>query len=376
MPTPSQHENTVSDFLQLEPIATPGQSEDLDLGQELYALEEMLRNRSGQSQRPAAQVQELQAESQHLLESISHTKSQLADIERGVQQSNQLHRRTEQLAKYSKLQVQQLQALLQSFDAVRQDIVNTLDRFGGHEQLTPLLADLRGATESLQTAQGQLATHEQSAYQTLQGIQQQAAQQNSATVGQLQQQQQELQQLWQSISTDRERVLSLEQSVGERVATAQLLHQSLSQLQTRLQEQSAAASTQSQDLSRNFVELSESMDHEKQQFYQLTAEMINKTDAMRSQFAELAKQVSKDWEGIQALQFRLADFEDRLDEKQLEPPQQLAQRYEEIVASWGELHKKQQFFDRAYRTQNTWLKVLSAALGLTVLALIFLLFRR
>jgi uncharacterized coiled-coil DUF342 family protein len=129
------------------------------------------------------------------------------------------------------------------------------------------------------------------------------------------------------------------------------------------------------DINSNFASLADSVQHEKQQFYQLTAEMINKTDAMRSQFAEQAKQVSKYWESIQSLQFRVDDLDDRVDSETQTQLQSLRQRHDEIISTWGDLNNKQKTIDRHHRTQQTWLQILTAGLGVSILLLVFLLIR-
>jgi hypothetical protein len=123
-------------------------------------------------------------------------------------------------------------------------------------------------------------------------------------------------------------------------------------------------------LQQNFSALTDSVQHEKQQFYQLTADTINKTDAMRSQFAEMAKQVTKDWEAIQSLQFKVEDLRDYFDNEGKQPITQLHQRYDELVSTWSDLKKKQVSIEKSQQNQQTWLQILSAGLGITVLVLI------
>ncbi len=93
---------------------------------------------------------------------------------------------------------------------------------------------------------------------------------------------------------------------------------------------------------------------------------------MRSQFAELAKQVSKDWETIQSLQFKMEDIHDRFDGDNQAQVSQLTHRYDEMVASWDDVKKKHHNIQRFQQRQKTWLQVVSAALGGTVLLVIVL----
>ncbi len=155
---PPSNENATSDFLQLEPIGVqpgtadqpqnPATSENWDVDKELTSLFELMGSHSQPLERTAKDKpsEALTNESQQLLAAIAETKEQLAQlqqnhqekiavIDQGLGQAEQLQKRTEQLAKYSKLQVQQLQEMLQSFDVVRQEIVTALDQFGSTNAL-------------------------------------------------------------------------------------------------------------------------------------------------------------------------------------------------------------------------------------------------
>jgi chromosome segregation ATPase len=412
------HENSNSDFLQLEPMvhsrpeqrkvgeASPTEDrqavssqptpsdENWDVDRELKSLFELMGTPSQPLERSATKAKatdlaiptELKTESQRLLESIAETKQQLATIqqssqaklsaiEQGFGQAEQLQHRTEQLAKYSKLQVRQLQEMLDSFEQVRQEIVAALDKFGSYDQLAPLAQRIQGAEQSLNQANERLHIQHTDLFQSLQGIQQQVEQQGHSFEQSFQQKQADLKKLLLAIREDRERVIAMEQSIESRMAESDRLHQALLALQVGLEERSMVVKNNLTDMNSNFDSLSESVQHEKQQFYQLTAEMINKADAMRSQFAEQAKQVSKYWEAIQSLQFKVEDLDDRVDSQTQGQVQQLNQRYEEMVSTWGDLKKKQQGLDRYHRTQQSWLKFLTAGLGVSMLMLVVLLFK-
>jgi chromosome segregation ATPase len=434
MSTFPSHENSNSDFLQLEPMvhSRPEQSgvgaaspagdatalehrqavdspkatlgerashptptdDNWDVDRELKSLFELMGTPSQPLERSAPKAKaadltipaELKTESQRLLESIAETQQQLATIqqssqeklsaiENGFVQAEQLQHRTEQLAKYSKLQVRQLQEMLESFEQVRQEIVAALDKFGSYDRIEPLVQKIQGAEQSLTQAHDRLHIQHTELYQSLQGIQQQVEHKSHTFEQSFQQKQADLKKLLLAIREDRERVIALEESVENRVVESDRLHQAMQALQVGLDEKSLVVKNNLTDMNSNFASLSESVQHEKQQFYQLTAEMINKTDAMRSQFAEQAKQVSKYWEAIQSLQFKVDDLDDRVDSQTQGQAQLLNQRYEEMASSWGDLKKKQQGLDRYHRTQQSWLKFLTAGLGVSMLMVVVLLFK-
>jgi chromosome segregation ATPase len=380
MSTAPSNESTNSDFLQLEQIApqpaatdtTAGTEERWDLDQELRSLLEMANS----SAVPAIPEHhhELTAESQQLVQSIAVMKSELTDIqhsnqtqftaiEHNVNQAQQLQQRTEQLAKYSKLQVRQMQEILQSFDGVRQSIATALDRFGNYQQLEPMLQQILAADLSLRQANEKLQAHQADLYESLQSIQRQVESRSSTAEQNLQQGQAEFASLLETIRTDRERTIALQTLVTQNFQESQLLHSSLTGLQKGLAENS-------EHLQQKFLALSDSVQHEKQQFYQLTADTINKTDAMRSQFAEMAKQVTKDWQAIQSLQFKVEDLRDYFDNEGKQPITQLHQRYDELVSTWSDLKKKQVSIEKSQQNQQTWIRILSVGLVIIVLVLI------
>jgi DNA repair exonuclease SbcCD ATPase subunit len=384
MSTVPSNESTHSDFLQLEQTAAQNKTvnhaaatekcpekhseEHWDIDSELRALLEGIAPATPENGHV------INTESQNLVQSITAAKNELTDIqrhnqvqvqaiERGVNQSQQLQQRTEQLAKYSKLQVRQMQELLQSFDGIRQTIVQSLDNFGHYEQLEPMLQKILAADLSLRQANEKLQAHQSGLYESLQAIQKQVEKRSNTAEQNLLQGQAEFEQLLETIRADRERTIALQTLVTQNSQEAQQLHNSLLGLQKGLSENA-------EQLQQNFMELAESVQHEKQQFYQLTADTINKTDAMRSQFAEMAKQVSKDWEAIQTLQFKFEDLRENVDGEGKQQVSQLHQRYEELVSTWSDVKKKQVNIEKFQQRQQTWIKLLSGGLGFAILLLI------
>ncbi len=384
MSTVPSNESTHSDFLQLEQATEQNQmvdraaatkkqtekspEEHSDIDRELRALLESIGSATPENSYV------INTESQKLAQSIAAAKNELTDIqrnsqvqiqaiERGVNQSQQLQQRTEQLAKYSKLQVRQMQEMLRSFDGIRKTIVQSLDGFGHYEQLEPMLQKILAADLSLRQANEKLQAHQSGLYESLQAIQKQVEKRSNTAERNLLQGQAEFEQLLDTIRADRERTIALQTLVTQNSQEAQQLHTSLLGLQKGL-------SRNSDQLQQNFMELAESVQHEKQQFYQLTADTINKTDAMRSQFAEMAKQVSKDWEAIQTLQFKFEDLRENVDGESKQQVSQLHQRYEELTSSWSDVKKKQINIEKLQQRQQIWIKILSGGLILSIVLLI------
>jgi DNA repair exonuclease SbcCD ATPase subunit len=380
MSTVPSNESTHSDFLQLEQTAPPNQTADCpaatekfpeepwDIDRELKALLEGITPANPENSHV------INTASQNLMQSIATAKNELTNIqhlsqsqveviERGINQSQQLQQRTEQLARYSKLQVRKMQEILKYFEGVHQNIIQSLDNFGHYEQLEPMLQKIVAADVSLRKANEQLQAHQSGLYKSLQTIQQQVEKRSNTAEQNLLQSQAEFEQLLDTIRADRERTIALQTLVTGNSQEAQQLYSSLLSLQKELSEGSV-------QLQQNFADLAESVQHEKQQFYQLTADTINKTDAMRSQFAEMAKQVSKDWEAIQALQFKLEDLQENVDGESKQQVSQLHQRYEELVSTWSDVKKKQVIIEKFQQRQQTWINLLAGGLVVTILLLI------
>jgi hypothetical protein len=366
---------TNSDFLQLEPInvqhSSANATEPLDIDKELKSL--LVAAGSHESGEPAAtnavqvaKLAQLIATFKGELTALQHSQQEkIQVIEHHTGQANKLQQRTEQLAKYSKMQIRQMQEMLQSFETIRQEIVASLDKFGHYEQLEPMLQKILAAELSLRQANEKLQVHQSDLYESLQAVQKQVETRSGIAEQNLQQSQLEFTKLLETIQGDRERTIALQTMLTQYFQEAQQLQGNLSGLQTGLDKKSL-------QLASDFTALTESMQHEKQQFYQLTAEMINKTDAMRSQFAEIANQVDKDWKSIQSLQFKVDDLNRSFDSETKQQSFRINQRYDELIASWGDLKNKQANFDRAQQNQQNWLKGLTVAGGITIFTLISL----
>jgi chromosome segregation ATPase len=371
MSTIPSNAGTNSDFLQLEPIGeqqrtNATEQERWDIDQELKSLLEIAGQPSADHPEYTNYhqvVQSLAAVQGDLTAMQQSQQEKLELIERTTGQADKLQQRTEKLAKYSKLQAQQMQEMLQSFEVIRQEIVTALDKFGHYNQLEPMLQKILAADLSLRQANEKLQLHQSGLYASLQGVQQQVEARSSVAEQNLQQSHTEFTKLLETIRSDRERTIALQAMVSQHFQEAQQLHSSLQGLQESLNGKSSQLAT-------DFTELTESVQHEKQQFYQLTAEMINKTDAMRSQFAEITNQVDKDWKSIQSLQFKVDDLVNTLDNESKQQNFQLNQRYDELVGSWSDLKQRQARIDRFQQSQQFWLKILGVMLFITLLALI------
>jgi chromosome segregation ATPase len=356
MTTSSGNENHTSDFLQFEPshlakIPVAATAGSVDLDQEINSLFALIHPS------PAADPQILQkitAAQQLLADTYQEHQVKAAVIEQNVVQFRELRHRSEKLAKFNKLQVQQLQESLNSFEQIRQEIVTAIDGCGGAEQIQSLLHQINQAQESLHQAQRQLQNHQTDFQQQLQQTQRQVENRSIDTESFLQQHKSDLNSLLSSVQVDRQQLMAMQNSVAEQLQLSAALNNQLTDQSTMFQNNMA-------DVNKKFVGLSESVQYEKQQFYQLTAEMINKSDATRAQFTEVTKQVTKNSGTMKSLQSEIQGLQTAFDQEVKQEVRKLNSLYDEMLVTWSDTKRKQSSIDQRQHLLQNWLFSLTAA---------------
>lgn len=384
MSTHPNSENYTSDFLELEPMSVHKASstsakdmgaESWDVDKEINSLFALISSRAQPGPKTtdnsATQLleqelrQKIMATEALLTKAYEKNEVNAEKIQQSVDQAQQLQGQTEKLARYTKKQAQQVQEMLKSFEQIRQDIITALDRCGDWQQLTPMVQQMGRSELALTRANEQLQTYQANLYESLQQIQQQIENRSAAADSLLQQHQSELTNLLSAVQVDREQLAAMQTHVSEQLQLS-------TELRHSLVEQSAVFQHNIIDINRNFADLAESVQHEKQQFYQLTAETIDKADAIRSKFAEIGKQVNKDWEAIQSLKFEMEDLRKAFNTEAKQQFQKLNQHYDEMVASWGDIKKKQNHLDRRQHLHQMWLVGITSGMVILFLGAIVL----
>jgi chromosome segregation ATPase len=384
MSTSSGNENHNSDFLQFESLSIPkslrfepsaaaqstaADAEQVDVEQEINSLFAMVNAAVVPAQQVASEptdpkmLQKIRDAQQLLTDINRENQAKVVAIEQNVERVQELRHRSEKLAKFSKLQVQQVQEILKSFEQVRQEIVVALDRFGGYEQIQPLLQQMNQAKNALQQAQRQLQNHQNELYRSLQQIQQQVENRSANAESFLLQHKADLNSLLSSVQVDRQQLMAMQNSVAEQLKLS-------SELNGRLAEKSTLFQNSMTEVNKNFTSLSESVQHEKQQFYQLTADLINKTDTSRSQFADMTKQVEKNGEAMKSLQADVNKLNTAFEQEVKEEVGKLNSLYDEMIATWSDTRRKQGSIDQRQRLFQNWLLSLTAAVIILSLGII------
>jgi chromosome segregation ATPase len=226
-----------------------------------------------------------------------------------------------------------------------------------------LLQQVNQAKNALQQSQRQLQNHQNELYRSLQQIQQQVENRSANAESFLLQHKADLNSLLSSVQVDRQQLMAMQNSVAEQLKLS-------SELNGRLAEKSTLFQNSMTEVNKNFTSLSESVQHEKQQFYQLTADLINKTDTSRSQFADMTKQVEKNGEAMKSLQADVNKLNTAFEQEVKEEVGKLNSLYDEMIATWSDTRRKQGSIDQRQRLFQNWLLSLTAAVVILSLGII------
>jgi uncharacterized phage infection (PIP) family protein YhgE len=300
-------------------------------------------------------------------------QSQVEAIDAHAERINRLKVRTQQLAYYTKNRVGKVQELIGTVDAIRTEIVTGLEKFGGYREIRSLLVELETSRAALVLADDRLSTGQETFYESLQAIEQRVTSHSNDSVDRLRRYQESIESLSQTISTDRLQMAEMNVDLSLKYAQIEEQSDRITQMHAQVTEKSQLIHRRVAEIDRGFTELAESVRLEKDQFYELTAETIDRTTAIRSQFSNIDREFSLDREAIAALQSELATLResvDRANERQLD---YFDVQFYELLADWNELSGNRQERSSDRRKILTWLWILTVAIGLTLAFSIYIL---
>ncbi len=379
-------------------------------------------------------LQEITAAQQLLTDIHQENQVKAAAIEKNVVKVQELRHHSEKLARFNKLQVQQVQAVLKSFEQVRQDITTSLDQFGGPEQLQSLLHQNHQPGLPYQADNDpQLLLEITAAQQLLADIHQEnqdiaaaiaadvvqvqelrhrsekLAKFNKKQVQQVQEVLTSFEQVRQEISTSlkqfggQEQLQSLLQQINQsdeslRQAHHQLishqtdLHASLQEMQQQVDERSVNAANFIQQHKSDLHSLLSEIQVERQQSKSLqssVSEQLKLATELHSQVSEKtnlresgktvgkesSKQTLKNSEAIKLLQAEVAELHTVFDQGIKQEISRLNSLYGEMTSTWSETRRKQGNIEQRQRTFQNWLITLTIAMVILVLGNLVQLFR-
>jgi CRISPR/Cas system CSM-associated protein Csm2 small subunit len=309
--------------------------------------------------------------SQAELESLhQRNQAQVDTVESSVLQVKQIKFRTQQLARHSQSQIQKVQHMLGSLEQIRQDVVTNLDKFGGYAEIHVMLVQLEDTRHTLTIAHDRLKTGQEAFYESLRAIQEQVSSQSQDTEQKLADYQQSLQGLVAAISADRDRIAVMGVEITLKLTELSGLSAEMTTLHGQIVAKSETLQGNITSIDRGFAELSQSVQKEKEQFYELTAETIDKAEVIRSQFSNIANQIGLDREAIEQLK---TEVESVRYNAQLEAEHQLNhfdRQYNELMSTWGELQVRQKNLSRQTGRVALWLWILSVVVGIVLILLV------
>jgi chromosome segregation ATPase len=322
-----------------------------------------------------AQLTNAQTELQFLHQ---QNQAQVDRIDANILEVKQLKFRTQQLARYSKNQIEKVQEMLGTIQQIRTEIVTSLDKFGGYDEIHSMLAQLEttrhasiSAHDALEETLRERVTGEESFYESLQAIQAQVAAQSHDSEHKLHQYQESIHSLSQTISIDRLRIAGMSVDLSTKLTNLHGLNAQITTMHAQVVGKSQTLQSRIAEIDRGFGELSQSVQQEKEQFYELTVEAIEKADAIRSQLADLVKQISGDRHSIQSqLKTEIESMRHTIRQETEQKLNNLDLRYHELISTWNDLHDRQKDRVLTVRKLSTWLWVLSFAIGVIFILLI------
>jgi hypothetical protein len=293
----------------------------------------------------------------------------LEEIDAQVSLLNQIKLRSEQLNQDSSHQIAKVQNMLATVKQVHTDIFTGLEKFGGVEQIQSMLSELQTTRDALVIAHDRLETGQDAFYESLQAIQAEVATQSSDATQKLREYQNSIQNLTQTISTDRLQIAGMSMDMSIKFTELHRLHSQTTNMHGQMMEKSQTFQTQITEIEREFTELAKSVRQDKDQFYELTVETIDKADAMRSQLANMTKEIIRDRDEIANLKAEIISIRQNLDREAEEQLDRIDLEFYELISNCNDLNQRNERKDRNKKLLM-WLWGLSFAVGIIIVLLI------
>jgi hypothetical protein len=304
-------------------------------------------------------------------------QAQVDRVDANTQAVKQIKFRTQQLARYSKSQVETVRESIDTFDLIRTEIVATLDKVGGYERIQGLGVQLATASQNLLTARDLLTetlhervTIDRAAFdESLRAIEREVTARSEDWAAKLRQQQESVESLAQMLATDRSQMTGLSAKFIE----IDGLGDRLTVMHDRVVKTSQTLQSKISQIERGFGELSQSIQSEKEQFYALTVETIEKADLLRSQLTQIANQIEADRVMISQLQADICSIHQSIPvqiDRQLETVLDVRDR--ELLAICDDLQARHYQGVATIKRLSSWLWILSVAVGTISILSIFM----
>jgi hypothetical protein len=307
---------------------------------------------------------------------ILHQRNQIQvdRVDAGVLKVKQIEFRTQQLARQSKDRSKTAREMLDAIELIHADIVTNLDKFGGYEEIQAMLIQLETTSHILTIAHDRLTTGQKTFYESLQAIQSQVVTRSNDSESKLRQYQDSIGSLSQTISTDRLQMEMMSVDLSTKLNKLSGLSDQITMMHAQIVEKSQTLQAKIAELDRGFIELSQSVRDEQEQFYELTVGTIEKADTIRSQLADIIKQINNDREAIFILKYEIESVKHNTQAEIERQLNNINLHENELIALCTDLQDRQQDRLAIVSRFSTWLWILSVAVGTILVLLIRILF--
>jgi hypothetical protein len=304
------------------------------------------------------------ASAQNQLQVLDRRNQDRVDaVDLSILQAKQLKFRTQQLAKISQDRVEKVREMLDSIEQIRSEIVTGLDKFGGNAEIHAMLAQLETTRHTLVIAHDRATTGQEAFYDSLQAIQQQVAARSDDSEQKLNQYHDTIQSLSQAISIDRLQIATMSVDLSAKLTDLHGLSAQITPIHAQIVEKSQTLQSKIAEIDRGFGKLSQSVRLEKEQFYALTVESIEKANEIGAQLAQILQQMSEDRDSISALKTEIASIRSTILKETEQKFNNINLHYHEMISTCSDLQSCHKDRAAAIKKLSRWLWILSFAVG-------------
>jgi predicted nucleic acid-binding Zn-ribbon protein len=291
-------------------------------------------------------------------------------VDTSLLEVKQLKFRTQQLARHSKNQIEKVREMLASLEQIRTEIITGLDEFGGYDEIHLMLSQLAETRHELVLAHDRLKTGQEAFYESLQAIGEQVAANSHDSEAKLLDYQESISHLTQEISADRLKIAMISSEMSLKLSEISNLSTNITSIHGQIVDKSQVIQTSITRIDREFGELSQSVQKEKEQFYELTAETIDKVEGLRSQFVDLTNHNRVESETIEQLRSEIESIRRHVSYEAEQQLDRFDRHYDETISTWGDLQARQKASTRDIKRFYNWLWLLSFAVAIVFVLLI------
>jgi hypothetical protein len=176
--------------------------------------------------------------------------------------------------------------------------------------------------------------------------------------------------LSQSISKDRRQMAGMSVEMSATLNELYGLSNQITLMHAQIVEKSQTLQAKIAEIELGFIELSQSVRVEKEQFYELTVETIEKADVIRAQLADIIQRIDRDRDSISTLEAEIASVRHGNHQEIERQLDNFNRRETELISLCNDLQSLQKDRIAIANKFSRWLWVLSVAVGAIFILLI------